>query len=66
MPQAEGGYVSLENGPKTVYNTTTQSTGPTSVFESIKRTIGQAIGSQPQDDSLLGPKEVQASIISSR
>lgn len=57
MPQAEGGYVSLSNQPTgnsdhttaanaTVYQTTTEpQTGSTkSVFDSVKRAIGQAIG----------------------
>ncbi|XP_055374064.1 protein NDRG3 isoform X2 [Condylostylus longicornis] len=46
MPQkSEGGYVSLGNvGPKSVYNATTEPNGPPSVFESVKRAIGQVVG----------------------
>lgn len=56
MPQAEG-YVSLEsNGIRSVYNATTEpqnggghggatGAGKISVLESVKRAIGQAIGS---------------------
>ncbi|XP_055690693.1 protein NDRG3 isoform X2 [Lutzomyia longipalpis] len=54
MPQAEGGYVSLENGPRSVYNATTEPTsGAQSMIESVKRAIGQAIGSSGQQDAPL-------------
>lgn len=67
MPQAEGGYVSLNNGPNSVYNTTTEpATGPKSVFESVKRVIGQAIGNGLEDDGLLIAKGTQPFIISAR
>lgn len=67
MPQVENGYVSLGNGQTaTVYNTTTEPTGPQSVFESVKRVIGQAIGNNTQDTnmSLLGNTKAQPTIIS--
>lgn len=66
MPQAEGGYVSLNNGPNSVYNTTTEPAGPKSVFESVKRVIGQAIGNGLEDDALLISKGTQPFIISAR
>lgn len=68
MPQAEGGYVSLSNtGPNTVYQTTTEpSTASKSVFDSVKRAIGQAIGQGDQDDALLIGQRPQPSIISGR
>uniref|UniRef100_A0A1B0DHW3 Uncharacterized protein n=3 Tax=Phlebotomus papatasi TaxID=29031 RepID=A0A1B0DHW3_PHLPP len=54
MPQSEGGYVSLENGPRSVYNATTEPTsGAQSVLESVKRAIGQAIGSSGHPDAPL-------------
>lgn len=66
MPQAEGGYVSLNNGPNSVYNTTTEPTGPKSVFESVKRVIGQAMGNGLEDDGFLISKGSQPFIISAR
>lgn len=55
MPQSEGGYVSLNNnGPSTVYNSTTEPTTPHSVFESVKRVIiGHGLNNSNQQDSAL-------------
>lgn len=48
MPQvADGGYVSLQNGAmasNSVYNSTTEPAGHKSVFDSMKRVFGNAIG----------------------
>ncbi|XP_055700768.1 protein NDRG3 isoform X8 [Phlebotomus papatasi] len=69
MPQSEGGYVSLENGPRSVYNATTEPTsGAQSVLESVKRAIGQAIGSSGHPDApLLNSKSpTTISIVSAR
>lgn len=67
MPQVEGGYVSLNGQPNSVYNTTTEPAGPKSVFESMKRVIGQAISNGQKDDALLIPKgSAQPIIISPR
>jgi len=68
MPQAEGGYVSLDNGPNnTVYNATTEPTGPHSVIETLKRAIGHAMGGVQQDhNTLLGSNGAQPTIISIR
>ena len=59
MPQSEGGYVSLEgtgangNGVSggAIYQSTTEPTGPQSVFESVKRAIGQVVGSNGSQDT---------------
>ncbi|XP_055916335.1 protein NDRG3 isoform X3 [Eupeodes corollae] len=46
MPQADGGYISLGDNPNSaIYNQTTEPTGPQSMFESVKRAIGQVVGS---------------------
>lgn len=68
MPQAEGGYVSLSNsGPNSVYNSTTEPAGQKSVFDSVKRVIGQAIGNgHPHDDAMLIAKGTQPTIVSAR
>lgn len=67
MPQVEGGYVFLSNnGPHSVYNSTTEPAGPKSVFESVKRVIGQAIGNGSNDDTLLISKNNEPIIASSR
>uniref|UniRef100_A0A0K8TQA3 Protein ndrg3-like isoform x2 n=1 Tax=Tabanus bromius TaxID=304241 RepID=A0A0K8TQA3_TABBR len=68
MPQAEGGYVSLGNNPKTVYNATTEPTGPQSVIETVKRAIGHVVGTSngQQDVALLNTKGSQPLIIGSR
>lgn len=68
MPQAEGGYVSLSNlGQNSVYNSTTEPAGQKSVFDSVKRVIGQAIGNGPSnDDALLIAKGTQPNIVSAR
>lgn len=54
MPQvADGGYVSLQTGtvaPNSVYNSTTEpASGQRSVFDSMKRVFGNAIGNIDQD-----------------
>ena len=49
MPQSDGGYISLGGGPNnnTVYNSTTEpQKGPKSIYETVKRVIGQTIGAQ--------------------
>lgn len=57
MPQFEGGYVSLNNGQNSVYNSTTEPTGPATVLETVKRVIGSAIGnSNPQDALQVPPR----------
>lgn len=68
MPQVEGGYVSLSNGPNaTVYKSTTEPTGPQSMLESVKRVIGNAIGANGAgDSSLLPPRGGQPIIVSAR
>lgn len=67
MPQSEGGYVSLDNGLNSVYNTTTEpSNGTKSVFESVKRVIGHAISNGSAKDDLLMPKSNQPIIVSAR
>lgn len=73
MPQAEGGYISLEgssansNG-QSIYQSTTEPTGPVSVFESVKRAIGQVVGTNNGQDSddLLNNSGRQPVIIGSR
>ncbi|XP_051861259.1 protein NDRG3 isoform X2 [Drosophila nasuta] len=70
MPQAEGGYVSLPamngngNG-SAIYQSTTepQAASPTSVFESVKRAIGQAIKSSPGDSEELVRMEQRQPVI---
>ncbi|BFG03717.1 protein NDRG3 [Drosophila madeirensis] len=66
MPQAEGGYVSLPavngNG-STIYQSTTEPSAPPSVFESVKRVIGQAIKSSPGDSEELLRSERQPVIV---
>ncbi|KAL5286515.1 NDRG3 family protein [Megaselia abdita] len=77
MPQTEGGYVSLggeqinqaENA--TIYNATTEpNSGPQSVFESMKRALGNVVGNNgnasPQEQALLTAKGLQPVIIGSR
>lgn len=77
MPQTEGGYVSLggeqinqaENA--TIYNATTEpNSGPQSVFESMKRALGNVVGNNgtasPQEQALLATKGLQPVIIGSR
>lgn len=49
MPQAEGGYTALDNAGfngngSAIYQSTTEPTGPQSVFETMKRAIGQVVG----------------------
>lgn len=55
MPQLEGGYVSLSTGQSSVYNSTTEPTGPETVLETVKRVIGSAIGNSNTQDALLDP-----------
>lgn len=77
MPQTEGGYVSLggeqinqlENA--TIYNATTEpNSGPHSVFESMKRALGNVVGNNgnasPQEQALLSTKGLQPVIIGAR
>lgn len=73
MPQAEGGYMSLEgsganNNGQSIYQSTTEPTGPVSVFESVKRAIGQVVGTNNGQDSddLLNNSGRQPVIIGSR
>lgn len=73
MPQAEGGYVSLEgtganNNGQSIYQSTTEPTGPVSVFESVKRAIGQVVGANNAHDSddLLNNSGRQPVVIGSR
>lgn len=75
MPQAEGGYISLEgsganNNGQSIYQSTTEPTGPVSVFESVKRAIGQVVGTntndQDSDDLLNNSGGRQPVIIGSR
>lgn len=71
MPQSEGGYVSLPamNGTgSAIYQSTTepqsaQSPGGSSVFESVKRAIGQAIKSSPGDSEELVRMEQRQTVI---
>lgn len=58
MPQFEGGYVSLSPGQNSVYNSTTEPTGPETVLETVKRVIGSAIGNSnnTQDATLVPPR----------
>lgn len=66
MPQMEGGYVSLTNGPG-VYKSTTEPTGPQTMLESVKRVIGNAIGANGSgDSSLLPPRGGQPIIVNAR
>lgn len=78
MPQpVAGGYISLEgscrpsNG-QAIYQSTTEPTGPTSMLESMKRVLGQVVGSTTNavshdtDDLLNNTNGRQAIIISSR
>ncbi|XP_017022318.1 protein NDRG3 isoform X5 [Drosophila kikkawai] len=66
MPQSEGGYVSLPavngNG-SAIYQSTTEPTAPPSVFESMKRALGQAIKSSPNDSEELLRTERQPVIV---
>lgn len=55
MPQFEGGYVSLSTGQNSVYNSTTEPTGPATVLETVKRVIGSAIGNSNSDAFLVPP-----------
>lgn len=67
MPQFEGGYVSLNNGPNSVYNSTTEPTGPGTMLETVKRVIGGAIGNNvSHDTSLIPPRGGQPIIVSAR
>lgn len=79
MPQTEGGYVSLggeqinQSENATIYKSTTEpNAGPQSVFESMKRALGNVVGnngnaSSPQEQALLSSaKGLQPVIIGSR
>lgn len=55
MPQFEGGYVSLSPGQNSVYNSTTEPSGPETVLETVKRVIGSAIGNGNTQDAILAP-----------
>lgn len=55
MPQFEGGYVSLKNGPSSVYNSTTEPTGPATMLETVKRVIGNAIGNNGSQENTMNP-----------
>lgn len=55
MPQFEGGYMSLNNGQNSVYNSTTEPSGPETVLETVKRVIGSAMGNTNTQDALLIP-----------
>ncbi|XP_030369037.1 protein NDRG3 isoform X5 [Scaptodrosophila lebanonensis] len=74
MPQAEGGYISLPNNANSngngsgsaIYQSTTEPTAPPSVFESVKRVIGQAMKSTPGDSEELLRLERQAVLVNGR
>ncbi|XP_053963789.1 protein NDRG3 isoform X2 [Anastrepha ludens] len=79
MPQAEGGYTALDSAGTNghdgsggaIYQSTTEPTGPHSVFESVKRAIGQVVGNangsaQDTDDLLTATNGRQAIIVGSR
>lgn len=77
MPQIEGGYVSLggeqinQAEHATIYNATTEpNSGPQSVFESMKRALGNVVGNNgngsPQEQALLSAKGLQPVIIGAR
>lgn len=63
MPQLEGGYVSLSSGPNSVYNSTTEPTGPGSMLETMKRVIGSAIGNSGSQDNLLQTQNGKSPVI---
>lgn len=65
MPQFEGGYVSLNNGQNSVYNSTTEPTGPQTVLGTVKRVIGSAIGNSNSQDALLVPSRGERPVIMS-
>uniref|UniRef100_A0A1A9VIG0 Uncharacterized protein n=1 Tax=Glossina austeni TaxID=7395 RepID=A0A1A9VIG0_GLOAU len=77
MPQpVAGGYISLEGSRRpsngqAIYQSTTEPTGPTSMLESMKRVLGQVVGSTTNavshdtDDLLNNTNGRQAIIISS-
>lgn len=68
MPTFEGGYVSLNNGQTSVYNSTTEPTGPETVLETVKRVIGGAIGNNNTHDasSLIPPRGGRPIILNAR
>lgn len=67
MPQFECSYVSLNNGQNSVYNSTTEPTGPETVLETVKRVIGSAIGNNnSQEASLIPPRGGRPIIVSAR
>lgn len=67
MPQFEGGYVSLKTGPGSVYNSTTEPTGPATMLETVKRVIGSAIGNNgSQENSLISSRSGHPIIVNAR
>lgn len=67
MPTFEGGYVSLNTGPASVYNSTTEPNGPETVLETVKRVIGGAIGNNnTHDASLIPPRGGRPIILNAR
>lgn len=66
MPQIECGYVSLSNGQNSVYNSTTEPTGPATVLETVKRVIGSAIGNNTLQEASLPPRGGGPIIVSAR
>lgn len=66
MPQFEGGYVSLKTGPGSVYNSTTEPTGPATMLETVKRVIGSAIGNGSHENSMIPPRGGQPIIVNAR
>ncbi|XP_020717678.1 protein NDRG3 isoform X3 [Ceratitis capitata] len=78
MPQVEGGYTALDSANTNghvgssggaIYQSTTEPTGPQSVFESMKRAIGQVVGTsgngtaQDTDDLLAASNGRQAMVV---
>ncbi|CAD7015202.1 unnamed protein product [Ceratitis capitata] len=81
MPQVEGGYTALDSANTNghvgssggaIYQSTTEPTGPQSVFESMKRAIGQVVGTsgngtaQDTDDLLAASNGRQAMVVGTR
>jgi len=65
MPQSDGVYVSLNENSHAVYNSTTEPTRTKSVLETVKKAIGQAIGTQ-DTKSLLNSGHDRSAVIHSR
>lgn len=68
MPQPDKIYLSLEDGSaKNIYNaTTTPTTGPHGLLESVKKVIEHAIGERQENELLLSTKSPNGVIVSSR